>query len=219
MKKYDLHIHTKYSECSFNKPEKILERAKRIGLNGIAITDHNAIKGALEAKKLNKDKDFEVITGEEIQTECGEILALYLKKEIKPGKLDDIIKEAKKQDAILIVPHPYRIAPWTRFKCPLEELSGKVDAIETFNSRNIGAANKKAEKMANGMNFAKIGASDSHLIADIGKGYTLFEGCLREAIKKRKTIAKGTTKLAIFSVFVSTINKRVLCLLGVKRKW
>ena len=63
--KYDLHVHTKYSKCSNLKPSVILKRAKEKGLNGIAIADHNTIKGALEVKKLNKGNSFEVIVGED----------------------------------------------------------------------------------------------------------------------------------------------------------
>ena len=59
--KYDLHNHTNHSPCSNLKPEILLKFVEKRGMNGIAVTDHNTIKGALEVKKLNKDKDFEVI--------------------------------------------------------------------------------------------------------------------------------------------------------------
>ena len=61
--KYDLHMHTHYSRCSNLKPQTILKLAKKRRLDGIAITDHHEIKGALEIKKLNNGKDFEVIIG------------------------------------------------------------------------------------------------------------------------------------------------------------
>src|SRR3990167_1868027 len=66
MLKYDLHMHTCYSKCSNLRPEILLKTAKERGLNGIAVTDHNTIEGALRIKNLNKDKNFEVIIGEEI---------------------------------------------------------------------------------------------------------------------------------------------------------
>ena len=81
--KYDLHNHTYYSKCSNLKPEILIKAAKKKGMDGIAVTDHNTMKGALEARKLNKDKDFEVILGEEIGTNFGDVIGLYLKKEIK----------------------------------------------------------------------------------------------------------------------------------------
>ena len=65
------------------KPEILLKTAKKRGLNGIAVTDHYTLEGALKVKKLNKDKDFDVIVGDEISTADGDVLAYYLHKPIK----------------------------------------------------------------------------------------------------------------------------------------
>ena len=59
--RYDLHMHTYHSKCSNLKPKTILKLAKKNKLDGIAITDHHEIKGAIEVKNLNKNKDFEVM--------------------------------------------------------------------------------------------------------------------------------------------------------------
>ena len=69
--RFDLHIHTKYSRCLNQEPADILKRAKKIGLDGIAVLDHNTTKGSKEAKRLNKDKDFTVIIAEEINTSAS----------------------------------------------------------------------------------------------------------------------------------------------------
>ena len=58
---YDLHVHSKYSRDSILSPEKIISVAKRKKLDGVAVTDHNTIRGGLAAFKLNKSRDFEVI--------------------------------------------------------------------------------------------------------------------------------------------------------------
>jgi predicted metal-dependent phosphoesterase TrpH len=217
MKRYDLHIHTNHSPCSLNKPETILERAKKKGLDGIAITDHHLVEGAYEVRKLNKDKDFEIIIGEEIRTEYGDVVALYINELIETRKLLEVIDEVKKQDGLLFVAHPYRITPWQRFKYPLEKLQGKVHAVETFNSRNIFNSNKRAEESIKGLRFAKTGGSDAHIPQDVGNGITLFEGDLRKAIKMRKTKAEGTTRYALLSGPISFISNRVFSPLGVKR--
>jgi len=78
MNKYDLHMHTNFSPDSKNKPASILRISKKAGLNGIAITDHHTIRGALLTKELNEDRDFEVIIGEEITTNRGDVIALYI---------------------------------------------------------------------------------------------------------------------------------------------
>jgi len=72
--KLDLHIHSKYSKDSLLKPETILKVAKKRGLGGIAVTDHNTIKGGLFTQKINDDKNFVVIVGSDIKTEYGDII-------------------------------------------------------------------------------------------------------------------------------------------------
>ena len=84
MKKYDLHTHTKHSPCSNLKAEILLRIAKKKGLDGIAVTDHDTIKGGLDVFKLNKDRDFEVIVGSEIKTKKAEVTKSNIGS---PGKL------------------------------------------------------------------------------------------------------------------------------------
>jgi predicted metal-dependent phosphoesterase TrpH len=213
MKKYDIHIHSYYSPCSRNRPEDILKAAKKSGLNGIAITDHHSLKAYSILKKLNKDKNFEIIPGEEITTEYGDVLALYITKEIKSRKLLEVLKEIHAQGGISIIPHPYRPMPWTKLRFPLEKLKGKIDAIEVVNSRNTISANNKAKKMAETLKISETGSSDAHTIFDIGKAYTLFdkkEKTLRNALKNHATFGEGTTKYGLLSILAATINKRIL---------
>lgn len=192
MKKYDLHIHTIYSSCSRIKPAKLLEIAKKRGLNGIAITNHNTIKGGAEVKKLNKDKNFEVIIGAEIKTDKGEILGLYLKKEIKSRKAGEVIDEIHEQGGIAIAAHPFT---WGLLRKPCKfdkkELK-KIDGFETFNSRNTFRwENELAVQFAQKHKLAQTAGSDAHFGYEIGRAFTLFNGSLRDAIKKRKTVIMG----------------------------
>ena len=104
--KIDLHIHSKYSHDGSLEPEQIIEIARKKGLSGVAITDHNTIRGALEAQKYQSE-DFRVIIGAEIMTEKGEVTGLFLSREIKSRRLQEVIAEIKAQDGIVIVPHPF----------------------------------------------------------------------------------------------------------------
>lgn len=219
MKKYDLHIHSMYSKCSINRPKDILKVAKKRKLDGVAITDHNCIKGARQVKKFNKDKDFEVIIGEEIRTDKGEVIGLYLEEQIKGGSLFEVLDKIRENGGISIIAHPFRLAPWMQFKYPVDRLKGKVDGLEVFNSRNSRRSNKKAEDAAKKYNFAKTGSSDAHLPFDIGRGFTLFDGDLKKAIKQRKTKFGGTTRYGLVSAGISAINKRILTPLKVKKEW
>ena len=62
--KIDIHIHSSYSNDGSVTPKEILRYAKKTKLHGIAITDHNELKGSLKLWKENKaNKDFLVIPG------------------------------------------------------------------------------------------------------------------------------------------------------------
>jgi predicted metal-dependent phosphoesterase TrpH len=207
MKKYDLHVHTRYSKCSNMKPEVVLKAAKKRGLNGIAITDHHSIKGALEVKELNKDPNFEVIIGEEIKTRKGEILGLYLKEKIIPGKFEDVIKEIKKQGGIAILAHPYATIGVAR-KRANGKIFEAVDALEGFNARSIlNLENKRAQARARRLNLPMTGGSDGHLKFEVGRAYTEFEGTLKDAIKNKKTRIHGNNWLAIPAMAITGIYR------------
>ena len=209
--KYDLHMHTHYSKCSNLNPEILLKLAKKSGLDGIAVTDHHEIKGALEVKKLNKDKDFEVIIGEEISTNYGDVLVYYLSKKIYEINFFEVIDEVRKQGALITIAHPFRttLIHNHKFKLPIEKIKNKIDAIECFNARTLPGDNRKAIDAADKLNIAKTAGSDSHFFFEIGTAYTIFNGNLRTAIRQKATKVQGTIMLGAFGGVLSYFRKRI----------
>ena len=209
--KYDLHTHTVYSRCSNLKPEHLLKAAKKAGLDGIAVTDHDTVKGGIAAKKLNQDKNFEVVVASEIKFPEIELLVFYQKKDIKTKNIFDAVDELRKQNCLIGIAHPFsfhRTKPSIRkdMKKILKEL--KPDFVEVFNSRTFFPwLNRKAERLADDLKIAKTGGSDGHAFFEIGKGITVFNGSLRDAIKKRKTKTQGTMLFAPPGNFVSVYAK------------
>jgi hypothetical protein len=213
MLKYDLHTHTNCSKCSNMGPEVLLKTAKKKGLDGIAVTDHGSVEGALKVRKLNKDKNFEIIVGTEISTTSGDVLAYYLKKPIKSIDFFGLVDEVKKQNGLIVIPHPFRTStnPYHKFKLPFEKIKNKIDAIECFNARMLFPENnKKANEVADKLGLAKTAGSDAHFKFEVGTAYTIFEGNLRTAIKKRKTKIYGTTMLGSYGGLLSFLRKRIL---------
>lgn len=207
MKKYDLHIHTRYSECSAVKPELLLKIAKAKGLDGIAVTDHNAIKGALLAKKLNKDKNFEVIIGSEIETNRGEMIGLYLQEEIKPGNVFDVIDKIKEQGGLIIIPHPFECGIGRKGFRFDKAVIKKIAAVECFNARTSYSRNKKANSFADRIKKAKTAGSDAHFSHEVGRAVTIFDRNLRDAILKKKTKLQGTCSWSIINRGLSVLYK------------
>jgi len=211
--KYDLHNHTYYSKCSNLKPEILLKIAKKKGLNGIAVTDHNTTKGALAVKKLNKDKNFEVIIGEEVDTNFGDVLAYYLNKEIKTHDFFTLVDEVKKQNGLISIPHPFRMSInyKSKFRYPIAKIKDRIDAIECFNARMLPGNNEKAQKLAKKLNIPGTGGSDAHFKLDIGRAYTIFDNNfnLRKALKQNKTRYEGTIMFGALSGFRSFLRNRL----------
>jgi len=209
---YDLHIHTHYSRCSNLKPKTILKIAYKRNLDGIAITDHHEIKGALEVKRLNRRKGFEVIVGEEISTNYGDVLVYYLKDKINKTDFFEVIEEARKQKALVVLPHPFRRTPVHdhKFQVPIKDVKGNIDAVECFNARILCPSdNKKAEKAANELGIAKTAGSDSHFFFEIGTARTIFERDLRSAIKNKKTRIAGKIRFGAFGGVLSFLRKKL----------
>lgn len=181
----DLHIHTKYSKDSLLEPKTITYIAKRRGLNVIAITDHNTIKGALVTKELLKnDKQLIVVPGIEMKILDHDILCLFITEQ--PKKVDNYIEfldHVKELNAITILAHPFR----KRKRIPLNLLEN-VDLIEIFNARNSKKANLEAEKLAH--KYLKLGTagSDAHLSFEIGRAKTIIPKELGDLEELRKSL-------------------------------
>lgn len=178
--------------------------AVEAGLNVIAITDHDLIKPALIARRFAEKKKLpiEVIVGEEVTTQQGELIGLFLKKRIPP--MLDIFTTAekiKRQGGLVIIPHPLRVifgfgpSLKTIEKLNQEQLA---DGIEIYNFWDYGFGLARARRKNNGhWHLANIGSTDSHHYKTIGKIFTTFPGKtakdLRKAIEKQKTSPQKPT--------------------------
>jgi predicted metal-dependent phosphoesterase TrpH len=182
----DLHVHSIYSADSFLRPEMIIKIARKCHLDGIAVTDHNTLKGGLRTRSI-APKDFLVIPGTEIKTEKGEIIGLFIEEEISSRIFDEVVKEIKEQGGITILPHPYR----NSCQNP-EELVQLVDAVEIMNARTSPLLNKNAFRLAEKYSKAKTGGSDAHHWFEIGQVYTNISG---NEISDKSDIWKNTVEI------------------------
>jgi predicted metal-dependent phosphoesterase TrpH len=183
--KFDLHVHSKYSYDSFLSPERIIKMAKKKGLDGVAISDHNTIKGGVETSKINKGDDFIVIVGSEIKTEYGDIIGLFLNDEIKTSKFEGVIEEIKSQGGLSVLAHPYR-----QYKNP-EEIVDRVDLVEAFNARSRKGDNENAYELVKKFKKPMTAGSDAHLGFEIGRGGTIVNSEVKGELRKGKTEIEG----------------------------
>ena len=209
----DTHIHSTYSPDSSSSVAEIVKYSRKIGLDAIAIADHDTMKGSMEAKDRFKGiKDFVIIPAMEISTNKGHIVALGIKEEISPG-LDpkETVELIRDQGGIAVAAHPfvrYREGLFSRIS------SLDVDALETLNSRYIfGYSNWRARKMAEETKIPQLGASDAHFLGAIGSCVTELEAdfdveSILEVILSGKTNVFGDrTPLPL--IIKEVINKKI----------
>ncbi len=192
--KIDLHIHSKYSSDSHSKPKDVIKAAKKRGLGGIAITDHNSMAGYRSIKDVGS---FIVVPGVEISTDSGHVIALGIQEDIDTKKsvgetLDDIYE----QGGLAIASHPYRF--WSGLGEDIVR-ENSWSAIETLNGRSGILSNQRASKLAASMDTSVVGGSDSHSLATIGKAYTVMKTVstwedVIDAIQKGDTSAGGSSR-------------------------
>jgi predicted metal-dependent phosphoesterase TrpH len=211
----DLHIHSCYSRDCTSPVASILKRAVSTGLDGIAICDHDTVKGSLEARRLADEMglDLVIVPGIEVTTNRGHLLVLGAEKEF-PINSDpnDIIKIARESECLIVAPHPYKGYPKS-----LGDVSDlDLDAIEVLNSRFIlGKFNERAVKMAETLGLPMLGNSDAHFVGMVGRAYTEIDAepsvdAIFKAIKDGKTVVHGTRTPLVVQLYQT--------LLGAKRR-
>jgi len=188
----DLHIHSVYSPDSPVEPRTVLKIAKKKGLNGVAVTDHDTIRGGLEALKANTDPNFVVIVGSEVETtDKGDIIGLFLTQEIQSREASEVIKEIKEQGGVAMWAHPYREGKNLLSSVVIKQ----IDVIEGLNAKTLESQNMLARALAERYRKPVAGVSDAHAAEEIGNAVTLIDGSsvggIREALLKGKTQVIG----------------------------
>jgi hypothetical protein len=151
--------------------ELIVARCLKLGIDCIAVADHNTIAGAL---KLREIAPFKVIIAEEVLTPVGEIMGLFLSEAVPRGlSPQETISRIRGQGGLVGIPHPFgRSLPWNINPLTSTEILSRIDIIETFNSRTpFSNSNAKAWKLAKEHGKAASAGSDAHTIREIGRAY------------------------------------------------
>ena len=165
----DLHMHTDHSPDCATPVDTLLDTAKRVGLGAIAITDHNEISGALEARE--RANGIKVIVAEEVKTaDQGEVIGLFIEEKIPRGlTLQDTIAEIRRQGGLVYVPHPFdRMHAVPDYEHLLDVVED-IDAIEVFNPRvAFSAFNEEAARFAAKYRIVAGAGSDSHVAQGLG---------------------------------------------------
>jgi predicted metal-dependent phosphoesterase TrpH len=168
----DLHMHTDHSPDCATPVEVLLETARDRGLGAIAITDHNEVSGALEARRIAEGMDdIKVIVAEEVKTaEQGEVIGLFLEEKIPKGMtMAETIAAIRAQGGLVYVPHPFDRFHSVPDYEHLLDMVEEIDVLEVFNPRvALTAFNEEAERFARKYRIVPGAGSDSHVAQGLG---------------------------------------------------
>lgn len=200
----DLHMHTDHSPDCATPAETLLETAKERGLGAIAITDHNVISGAYEAREIaERIGGIKVILAEEVKTASeGEVIGLFIEEKIERGmSLAETIAEIRRQGGLVYVPHPFdRLHAVPDYE-HLTKVVDQIDILEIFNPRvALNSFNEEAVRFAEKYRIIPGAGSDSHVAQGLGSvmirlrdfnGPEEFLESMREAeiVRKHKNMA------------------------------
>jgi predicted metal-dependent phosphoesterase TrpH len=195
--KLDLHVHSTFSRDGTAAPEDIISFAMKIGLDGVAITDHNAIGGSQRAFDLASKAGFIVVRGVEVSAKEGHVLAYGVVEPIPKGlPILDTLERIHTAGGIAVAAHPKRfpsgmglnIAKTTEF-----------DAIEVLNGGSSRRDNSLARRIADEKNSPVTAGSDAHEIESVGKSFTVIESAsaeedVLECIRRGRTSTGGRSR-------------------------
>ncbi len=207
----DLHMHSLYSPDSRSSIESMVRRAVDVGLDAIAITDHDSWEGARAASRI-APPNLLIVPGAELKTDKGDLLALFVEQEINSRSFEEAVEKIHLQGGIAIVPHPGESRKVTK------DAIAMADGYEAFNATLSAADNRRSVVLASGLNKPGIAVSDAHLVMEIGNGRIMVPDCttlaeLREVVLKNPVITKKVRS----NPLVHRTNEAVL--FGVKGIW
>ena len=182
----DLHIHTIFSYDGTASVPAVLTRARQIGLDVVAITDHDEINGSLRALELASKYDVAVIPGSEVTTAEGDLLALNITEKIQRGRpLIETVLQVGELGGFCIAPHPMAggfgmksLSAYSILRALRNpDVTRILIAIETYNATTIDRlSNHYAHILAEQLDIAQTASSDAHVVEAIGLGATEFDG-------------------------------------------
>jgi predicted metal-dependent phosphoesterase TrpH len=210
--KADLHLHTIYSGDSRSRLEQIIARCNEVGINCIAVTDHNTIAGAVEMRKI---APFKVIVGEEIHTANGEVIGYFLTQEIPKGLSPaETVRRIREQGGLVAVPHPFDRLRGSAIQRPaLEAILPDIDIIEVLNARSIlRRYNTMAKRFAQKHGLVASAGSDAHTPGEIGRAYVEMpdfdgrDGFLK-ALRQGKIMGQVSPRIVHFKSTLAKIRR------------
>lgn len=165
----DLHLHSNYSHDGQSSLEELIQRCAEIGLDRIALTDHNTVEGAQALADLAPDL---AIIGEEAKTREGEVIGLFITRRLPPYlRPEEVMDLVHEMGGLTYIPHPLD-RHRANFRLErLVDLADRIDIIETYNAWCEPAENQAAGRLATELGKVAATGSDAHAAQELGRSW------------------------------------------------
>ena len=169
----DLHLHSNYSHDGRSSLEELIQRCAAVGLDRIALTDHNTMEGAQRLAKLAPDL---AIIGEEAKTREGEVIGLFITRRLPPYlRPEEVLDMVHEMGGLTYIPHPLDRHRANFRSERIVELADQIDIIETYNAWCEPAANQAAARLAAELDKVTATGSDAHAAPELGRSWMEME--------------------------------------------
>ena len=191
----ELHSHSSLSYDGRDPVELLLGQAAAVGLDALAVTDHDEIDASLKAAELASDYDLVGIPGMEVTSEAGHVLALGVEELVPPGlPFDETLDRIRELGGLAVVPHPFQNARHGVARHVTRAQLASADAIEVYNSRLFtGRSNRQAERFARQHDLPMTAGSDAHISEMVGQAVTEVDTTHRDASSILDAVREGKT--------------------------
>lgn len=176
--RFDLHTHSTYSRDGTAPPSAIVGRCRGLGLSGVAITDHNEVKGYFEARAAGRSEGLLVVSGTEVSTSEGHVLAYGVQEALPRGlSAAETLDRIRDAGGMAVAAHPVRFPSGMGLR-----LARNLpwDGIEVLNGGSSSRANAAATRLAGELGLSRTAGSDAHRLGELGRSYTVLENVFTE---------------------------------------
>jgi predicted metal-dependent phosphoesterase TrpH len=185
----DLHIHTRpRSSCSLIDPKELLVEARRAGLEGVCLTEHQHRWDPRDVEALSREGGIPIFQGNEITTDQGDVLVFGYPEDVKGViALADLRPEVKKAGGLMFAAHPFRgflLFGIAQLRLDVEQASRRpvfqnVDGVEVLNCKVTDPENEMARRVADRLGLTAVAGSDAHRLDEVGQCLTILEKDIR----------------------------------------